>query len=140
MNQKGVRFRVAELGEDTDNFTLHLYATLAEKERELISTRTKAALAALKARGTWVSKAGNVCIGFNTDAQHQRKASDAGNVAVRAQADLFAARVLPLIEDIRARGILGLEHIAQALNDRGVRTARDGTWTATAVRRVMLRS
>jgi len=42
---RGVPFIVAELGVDTDPFVLHLYAALSEKERRLISQRTKAALA-----------------------------------------------------------------------------------------------
>ena len=46
-----VPFIVAELGRDADPFMLHLYAALAEKERRLISERTKAALAARKANG-----------------------------------------------------------------------------------------
>ena len=46
-----VPFVVAELGPEVDPFVLHLYAALAEKERSLISQRTKAALAAAKARG-----------------------------------------------------------------------------------------
>jgi DNA invertase Pin-like site-specific DNA recombinase len=46
-----VPFIVAELGRDADPFMLHLYAALAEKERRLISARTKAALAAKKAGG-----------------------------------------------------------------------------------------
>jgi DNA invertase Pin-like site-specific DNA recombinase len=46
-----VPFIVAELGADVDPFVLHLYASLAEKERELISQRTKSALEAKKAAG-----------------------------------------------------------------------------------------
>jgi DNA invertase Pin-like site-specific DNA recombinase len=46
-----VRFIVAELGRDADPFMLHLCAALAEKERRLISERTKAALAVKKASG-----------------------------------------------------------------------------------------
>jgi len=44
-------FIVAELGRDADPFMLHLYAALAEKERRLISERTRAALAVRKASG-----------------------------------------------------------------------------------------
>ena len=47
-----VAFIVAELGADADPFMLHLYAALAEKERQLISQRTRDALKAAKARGT----------------------------------------------------------------------------------------
>jgi len=46
-----VPFLVAELGPDVDPFVLHLFAALAEKERELISTRTRQVLSAAKARG-----------------------------------------------------------------------------------------
>src|SRR5215207_2921059 len=46
-----VRFIVTELGPDADPFMLHLYAALAEKERAMISERTREALKAAKARG-----------------------------------------------------------------------------------------
>jgi DNA invertase Pin-like site-specific DNA recombinase len=55
-----VPFIVAELGTDTDPFLLHLYAALAEKERALISQRTKAALARKKAQGAKVGNRTNL--------------------------------------------------------------------------------
>jgi DNA invertase Pin-like site-specific DNA recombinase len=59
MAQRGP-FIVAELGRDADPFMLHLYAALAEKERRLISERTKAALAAKKASGARLGNPRNI--------------------------------------------------------------------------------
>ena len=58
-------FIVAELGPDVDPFMLHIYAALAEKERRLISERTKLALQAAKARGV---KLGNRKLGADNAA------------------------------------------------------------------------
>ena len=123
-----VAFIVAELGLDADPFMLHLYAALAEKERALISARTKAALAAKKAQGV---KLGN-----------PRAAETVGkaHAAHRAAADHFAASVLPIVQSIRASGITSHAGIAEALNSRGVRTARGGQWYATTVRNLIARS
>src|SRR6187397_136415 len=55
-----VPFIVAELGRDADPFMLHLYAALAEKERRLISERTKAALAAKRASGAKLGNRSNI--------------------------------------------------------------------------------
>jgi DNA invertase Pin-like site-specific DNA recombinase len=64
-----VPFIVCELGRDADNFMIHLWAALAQKERELISQRTKSALAALKARGVKLGRpAGTKLIGAARDA------------------------------------------------------------------------
>ena len=109
-----VPFVVAELGTDADPFMLHLYAALAEKERMLISARTKAALAAKKAQGV---KLGN-----------PRAAETIGraHAATRAAADRFAANVLPIIREIQKTGAANtLREIAAALNARGIHTA---TW------------
>jgi len=78
-----VPFLVAELGPDVDPFVLHLFAALAEKERALISTRTRQALAAAKARG--------VTLG-NPRLHVARKSA---LEKVTASADKFAANVLP---------------------------------------------
>lgn len=118
---KHVGFVVAELGTDTDPFVLHLYAALAEKERSMISTRTKAALAAAKAKGIPL---GN---------PNLAKARVAAHEAIRANADAFAANVLPVIREVKATGA-SLRQIAAALNSRGIPTARGGRWAATQVR------
>src|SRR6478735_4551714 len=86
MAQK-VPFIVAELGVDTDPFLLHIYAALAEKERALISARTKDALAAAKARGVRLGNRTNLA-----------EATRAGREVLVRQADRFAANVLPVIE------------------------------------------
>jgi DNA invertase Pin-like site-specific DNA recombinase len=76
-----VPFIVTELGSDVDPFVLHLYAALAEKERALISQRTKAGLAAAKARGT--------VLGNATLAATNRKAAAGRADALRAMFEEF---------------------------------------------------
>ncbi len=122
-----VPFLVAELGPDVDPFVLHLYAALAEKERRLISQRTKAALKAAKARGV---RLGNPQI---TDAQRF------GAARIKAEADRFAASVIPIIREAQAAGAKSLRDIADALNARGISTARGGKWAATQVRDILRR-
>jgi DNA invertase Pin-like site-specific DNA recombinase len=108
-----VPFIVAELGRDADPFMLHLYAALAEKERRLISERTKAALAAKRADGIKLGNPRNAAQAAATGRECQSKA-----------ADDFAASLMPVIDAIRSTGAVTLEAITQALNQRGIRTAR----------------
>src|ERR1700749_2708547 len=79
-----VPFIVAELGRDADPFMLHLYAALAEKERRLISERTKAALAAKKANGIKLGNPRNIA-----------QAGELGRSVQVATADEFVAGVMP---------------------------------------------
>jgi DNA invertase Pin-like site-specific DNA recombinase len=123
-----VPFIVAELGADADPFMLHLYAALAEKERALISARTKAALAA--------KKAGGIKLGNPRAAEAAVKA----HAASRAQANQFAANVLPIVREIEASGLTNPREIAAALNARGVRTARGGAWHDSTVRNLLKRA
>lgn len=126
-----VPFVVAELGSDVDPFILHLFAALAEKERALISVRTKAALAAAKARG--------VTLGNPKLAEARQAAHKAAAVANEAAADHHAANVLPIIRQIKRAGAQTLREIAAALNERGVQTARGGQWHATTVSNALAR-
>lgn len=124
-----VPFVVAELGADVDPFMLHLYAALAEKERAVISARTKAALGAAKARGTVLGNRTNLA-----------EAAALGRAARIATADKRAASVLPIIASIQAAGTTTLRAIASELNDRGMTTARGTAWNATAIMRVLARA
>ena len=117
-----VPFIVAELGADADPFMLHLYAALAEKERALISARTKAALAAKKAKGATL---GN---------PRAAEAAVKAHAAHRAMADQFAANIVPIVREIQAAGRTTLREIAASLNDRGVvrRVEADGVHPRSA--------
>jgi DNA invertase Pin-like site-specific DNA recombinase len=123
-----VPFIVAELGANADPFMLHLYAALAEKERSLISQRTRAALAAKKAAGARLGNPTNLS-----------EASILGAVANAAQADRHAANIAPIVREIQATGGKTLREIADALNTRGIRTARGGSWYASTVRNLLAR-
>lgn len=124
-----VPFIVAELGADADPFMLHLYAALAEKERRLISERTRSALASRKQKG---AKLGNP--------SNSAEAAAKGREVTISDADRFAAAILPIIRKIEASGTTSLRGIARTLNERGVRTARGGTWQVSNVRNVLARS
>jgi DNA invertase Pin-like site-specific DNA recombinase len=123
-----VPFVVAELGADVDPFMMHIYAALAEKERRLISERTRAALARKKAQGASLGNRTNLA-----------EAQEKGAASNRAAAEAFAGNVLPLVRQIEASGIDSYRGIAAALNARGVRTARGGAWHATTVRNLLAR-
>jgi DNA invertase Pin-like site-specific DNA recombinase len=108
---------------------LHLYAALAEKERRLISERTKAALASRKTTGMKLGNPTNTA----------EAAAMGRQISVR-EADRFAQTVLPIIASIRRSGITSLRGLAIALNNRGVRTARNGQWQVSNVRNILARN
>jgi DNA invertase Pin-like site-specific DNA recombinase len=136
--EDGVPFVACDLP-TADPFMLHIYASVAQEEARAISRRTKAALAAAKARG----------VRLGGDRGHRPLTRDhalvgagrASAARVRA-ADHHAHGVFPVIEEVRAElgGGASLADIAAALTARGVTTARGAQWTATAVRRVLLRT
>jgi DNA invertase Pin-like site-specific DNA recombinase len=123
-----VPFLVAELGPDVDPFVLHLFAALAEKERALISTRTRQALSAAKARG--------VSLGNPKLSEARRSAIG----AVKSEANRYAANVLPIIREAQKAGARTLRDIAEVLNARGIATARGGQWHAKSVANILARA
>jgi DNA invertase Pin-like site-specific DNA recombinase len=118
-------FIVAELGPDVDPFMLHIYAAVAEKERSLISQRTKAALAAKKARGEPLGS------------PKLAEARKIAHAALIRDADAFAANVRPILGSL---GDISANAKAKALNDRNVPTPRGGKWTARSVLNALART
>src|SRR6202048_3229813 len=118
--ESGVEF-VAVYNPHANKLTVHILAAVAQHERELISERTKAALAAAKRRG---KRLGN---------PNLPKAAKRGVAALKANARQFAANVRPIIEEIMRAGTRSHNAIAAKLNERNVRTARGGVWTHVQV-------
>ena len=127
LEKAGVDFVAADMPH-ANRLTVGIMALVAEEERRMISARTKAALAAAKARGTMLG-------GYRG---HTVTAA-AGEAGRRSQATRAGARVAdlaPVLAELRAVGTTSLGSIAAALNARGIPAARGGGWTATQVRRV----
>ncbi len=127
--ESGVEFVAADFPQ-ANRLTIHILAAVAEHEAKAISDRTKAALAAAKARGTKLGGYRGV------------SPSDASRDAARAKrsaiASARAADIAPMVVELRAAGVTTLDGIAQALTARGIPTARGGEkWTATQVSRVL---
>jgi DNA invertase Pin-like site-specific DNA recombinase len=130
--EAGVDVRFADLPAiegPTGRFLLQQMAAVAELEAGMISTRTKQALAAAKARGKVLGGSRGV-----VPSHEAREAS----VFIRAgKAHQRAADLAPVISGLHSRGIVSLNAVAKALNEMGIPTARgQGQWTAVQVARV----
>jgi DNA invertase Pin-like site-specific DNA recombinase len=128
--EAGVEFTAVDFPQ-ANRLTIHILAAVAEHEAVMISSRTKAALAAAKARGT---RLGNPTSQIGTRAVEGAKASV---VVRRSKAAKRSADLLPMIHDIQAGGAGSLRQIAGALNTRGIPAPRGGEWSAVQVRRVL---
>jgi len=129
--EAGVEIAAADMPE-ANRFLLHVMAAVAEHEAQAISDRTRAALAAAKARG--------VALGWSMPKrkEEQRRASRKGAAKNAENACMHAGNVLPIIRQIAAGGA-SLRKIADELNTRGIKTARGGLWYAATVRNIMAR-
>jgi DNA invertase Pin-like site-specific DNA recombinase len=122
MERKRLNLTVATMP-NADKFQLHIYAALAEQEREFISLRTKQALAPLKGTGKLGGNRGNI---------------DKANEAAKALADSHAAKVMDTVLPLKEAGRT-LQQIADTLNKSGVQTARGGKWYPSTVKNVLAR-
>jgi DNA invertase Pin-like site-specific DNA recombinase len=129
LREASVRFKALDMPEVNDVLTLSIYAGLAEQERTLISKRTKAALAALKAKGVKLGKNNLTSEGRAKGAETmKRKAEDnVNNIKASAQA-----------KKLQASGH-SLNEIAKMLNEQGITTARGRKHSATSVMRLLNR-
>ncbi|WP_213981055.1 recombinase family protein [Sphingomonas sp. dw_22] len=118
--ETGVEFAVADMP-NADRFQLHLFAALAEKEAEVISQRTKAALAAAKDRGTELGKHGKVLA-----ARNQAEAMD--------RLEPIAADLLAL----KAEG-LSVRKMVEALNTRAIPSPAGGKWHPASLHKALAR-
>lgn len=121
--ESGADFRAVDMPE-ASRLTIHILAAVAEHEREAISIRTKAALAAAKARG--------VRLGAPPDALERSRAAHV------AASDRFATAHRLLVSTLREKGN-SYRAIAREMNARGMRTRMGKDWTAAQVRNIMLR-
>ena len=125
--EAGVEFVAADMPH-ANRLTVHILAAVAEHEREMISQRTRAALAAVKSRGVQLGNRSNIEVAQARSRQ-----------ARMIQADQFASNILPVVLQIKRAGVQTLNGIAETLNARGLRTARGGEWRAIQVKRVLER-
>jgi DNA invertase Pin-like site-specific DNA recombinase len=121
--KKGVKFYSAERGMDVDPFMLHLDAILAEKERQTISQRTKAALGVKKAQG---KKLGG----------YRPGAAEASAAVQKEQALKFALKLKPMLDRMREQRMTTAQ-IAEEWNRLGITTARNGKWHPASVSRLL---
>jgi DNA invertase Pin-like site-specific DNA recombinase len=120
--ETGVDFVAVDMP-TADKFMLHVYAAMAEEEGRRISQRTKAALAAAKARGVELGKNGKVLA-----ERH------------KAEAVAFAATLLPTITEIHNEGHRTVRAVTKALNGRGIPSREGGLWHLASTQNLLRRN
>jgi DNA invertase Pin-like site-specific DNA recombinase len=131
---EGVAFTACDMPH-ADNFTVGIVAMVAQKEREMISKRTKEALAAAKA---WGVKLGNPS--GAAPLRRAGKGTVAAVAAIKANAAQRALDLAGTLAAIRSAGATSLHAIAAELNRQGIAMALGGCWHAATVQRLEARA
>lgn len=129
LRDSGVNFQCVDMP-DANTLTIGIFATLAQHERELISSRTKAALRAKISQGAILGKPENLTL----DAR--RKGADATRRAALANKDNRRATSMA---EMMHKGGKNYSQIAHELNRAGFTTARGCNFQATQVMRLIKR-
>ena len=128
LEKAGVVFVAADMPQ-ANRLTIGIMAVMAQHEREMISERTKAALAAAKRRGVTLGG----FRGARFTAKHVKLAVAARQEKARAR----AADLAPIVQELQAAGCESLRAIAAGLEERGIPAARGGKWSAVQVSRLL---
>lgn len=140
LQKAGIDFVACDMPQ-ADRFTIHIFAALAEKEREMISARTKAGLDVIRskiAKGeTYVSKrSGQPVTKLGGRGSMTAEKAALGRQKRSQKASEKASRVAPTMKALRDAGMT-LAQIAERMNEMGQPTSRGAQWTPMAVKRVL---
>lgn len=130
LQKAGVKFVAADMPE-ANEMVVGIMAVVAQAERKMISQRTKAALAAAKARGRRLGRPENL--------QNQEVGRIRGRARRTELASHRAADLKPVVEELRAAGAASLRELAAGLNARRIPAARGGAWSPVQVKRILER-
>jgi DNA invertase Pin-like site-specific DNA recombinase len=133
LQDSGVRFIAADMP-DANELTVGVMALVAQQEREAISKRTREALRAAKARGQKLGNPNGVAA-----IRRARRGNSAAVAAAQAHADVHANALLPVVQDLRAKGYASLSSMAEEFNRRGILTPRGATWHRSSVANLLAR-
>jgi DNA invertase Pin-like site-specific DNA recombinase len=125
LEKAGIEFVACDMP-NANRLTVGIMAVVAQEERRMISERTRAALQAARERGVKLG-------GYRGASAPDAALATAARVA---KADAHADRLAPVLAELRD---MSLHQVAAELTRRGIVTPRGGAWTATAVRRAILR-
>ena len=133
LQESGAKFIAADMPQACE-LTVGILALVAQQEAKAISARTKAALAAAKARGVRLGNPNGAAA-----IRRAAKGTKAALAAVTAGADAHAQRLAPVVASLRSEGHTSLSALARELNERGMVTPRGGKWHPSSVRNLLQR-